>query len=51
MPAFLSRVTSGLVAGVLAASGLLAALPARAEVKVGVSDWPGWVAWYVAEKK
>ncbi|MBB5190567.1 NitT/TauT family transport system substrate-binding protein [Silvimonas terrae] len=23
---------------------------ARAEVKVGVSDWPGWVAWYVAEQ-
>lgn len=28
-----------------------AALPARAEIKVGVSDWPGWVAWYVAEQK
>lgn len=30
-----------------------AALPraALAEVKVGVSDWPGWVAWYVAEQK
>ena len=28
-----------------------AALPAHAEVKVGVSDWPGWVAWYVAEQK
>ena len=25
--------------------------PARAEVKVGVSDWTGWVAWYVAEQK
>lgn len=24
---------------------------ARAEVKIGVSDWPGWVAWYVAEKQ
>ncbi len=23
---------------------------ARAEVKVGVSDWPGWVAWYVADQ-
>lgn len=22
-----------------------------AEVKVGVSDWPGWVAWYVADQK
>ena len=26
-------------------------LPAAAEVKVGVSDWTGWVAWYVAEQK
>jgi NitT/TauT family transport system substrate-binding protein len=24
-------------------------LSARAELKVGVSDWPGWVAWYVAQ--
>lgn len=33
-------------------SALLAApAPALAEVKVGVSDWPGWVAWYVAEQK
>lgn len=28
-----------------------AAAPALAQVKVGVSDWPGWVAWYVAEQK
>lgn len=26
-------------------------LPAAAEVRVGVSDWPGWVAWYVAQEK
>lgn len=26
-------------------------LPAAAEVKVGVSDWTGWVAWYVAQEK
>jgi NitT/TauT family transport system substrate-binding protein len=25
--------------------------PAHAEIKVGLSDWPGWVAWYVAEQK
>lgn len=25
------------------------ALPARAEIKIGVSDWTGWVAWYVAQ--
>ena len=28
---------------------LAAVLPARAEIKVGVSDWTGWVAWYVAQ--
>ncbi|MGC1458148.1 MAG: ABC transporter substrate-binding protein [Steroidobacteraceae bacterium] len=27
----------------------VAVLPAQAEVKVGVSDWTGWVAWYVAQ--
>jgi NitT/TauT family transport system substrate-binding protein len=26
-------------------------LSAQAEIKVGVSDWPGWVAWYIAEEK
>ena len=46
-----SRVTSGLVAGAIAMGTLLASAPARAEVKVGLSDWPGWVAWYVAEQK
>lgn len=30
---------------------LLLPVTARAEIKVGVSDWPGWVAWYVAEQK
>jgi NitT/TauT family transport system substrate-binding protein len=30
---------------------LFAPAVARSEVKVGVSDWPGWVAWYVAEQK
>lgn len=49
--AFLSRLSSCFVAGALAASALLVAAPAQAEVKVGVSDWPGWVAWYVAEQK
>jgi len=28
-----------------------ATAPARAEIKVGLSDWPGWVAWYVAEQQ
>ncbi len=27
------------------------ATPAAAQVKIGLSDWPGWVAWYVAEQK
>lgn len=49
--AFFSRVSASVVAGALAASALLVAAPAQAEVKVGVSDWPGWVAWYVAEQK
>jgi len=28
---------------------LALAVTARAEIKVGVSDWTGWVAWYVAQ--
>jgi NitT/TauT family transport system substrate-binding protein len=40
----------------LAVAAMLALLTtfapaARAEVKVGVSDWTGWVAWYVAENQ
>jgi NitT/TauT family transport system substrate-binding protein len=35
----------------LAAGLVLLPAPARAEIKVGLSDWPGWVAWYVAEQK
>lgn len=32
--------------------GLLAGTSAaHAEIKVGLSDWPGWVAWYVAEQQ
>lgn len=45
-----SSVLSALVA-VAATLALTAPSPAQAEVKVGVSDWPGWVAWYVAEQK
>lgn len=33
------------------ALGAAASLPAHAEVKVGLSDWPGWVAWYVADQQ
>ncbi|NDY93960.1 ABC transporter substrate-binding protein [Ideonella livida] len=45
---FSTGVVSCLAAATLSA-GLAA--PAQAEVKVGVSDWPGWVAWYVAQEK
>src|SRR5213595_516080 len=60
MPAFtfshlsrrpLRRTCAGLLGVALLAFGLSAARPAMAEIKVGVSDWPGWVAWYVAEQK
>jgi NitT/TauT family transport system substrate-binding protein len=30
---------------------LLLPLGAQAEIKVGVSDWTGWVAWYVAQQQ
>jgi NitT/TauT family transport system substrate-binding protein len=39
-----------LVLAALALGSSLSA-PARAEIKVGVSDWTGWVAWYVAENQ
>jgi NitT/TauT family transport system substrate-binding protein len=52
-PKLFSRLFTRLQAVGLACSIGLASLatPAFAEVKVGVSDWPGWVAWYVAEQK
>ncbi|NJN46918.1 MAG: ABC transporter substrate-binding protein [Candidatus Competibacteraceae bacterium] len=31
--------------------GLCFSLNLHAAVKVGVSDWPGWVAWYIAEQQ
>ncbi|QOT81972.1 ABC transporter substrate-binding protein [Cupriavidus basilensis] len=45
------RMCAGLLGAALLAVGLTGARPAKAEIKVGVSDWPGWVAWYVAEQK
>jgi len=45
------RACAGFLGPVLLSGGLVASRPAMAEVKVGVSDWPGWVAWYVAEQK
>jgi NitT/TauT family transport system substrate-binding protein len=47
-----SRVLRKLSASLLCLSlGLGALGTAHAEVKIGLSDWPGWVAWYVAEQK
>ncbi|RZT10648.1 NitT/TauT family transport system substrate-binding protein [Duganella sp. CF402] len=49
---FAPRVLRNLISAVVCAVLTLGAFaPAKAEVKVGVSDWPGWVAWYVAEQK
>ncbi|MFZ2988318.1 ABC transporter substrate-binding protein [Ideonella sp.] len=45
------RLLSAALACATLAAGLSFSAPAAAEVKVGVSDWPGWVAWYVAEQK
>lgn len=50
-PAMLRAKVLSAMAAVAAAMVLAAPLPAAAELKVGVSDWPGWVAWYVAEQK
>lgn len=41
---------SRILAAFLIAAFIFFSTSAKAEVKVGVSDWPGWVAWYVAEK-
>ena len=47
----LSRRALSASAALSLACAAFAPLPAAAELKVGVSDWPGWVAWYVAEQK
>ncbi|HTW37732.1 MAG TPA: ABC transporter substrate-binding protein [Steroidobacteraceae bacterium] len=44
-----TRICKGLAAVLLL--NLCGPLAAHAELKVGVSDWPGWVAWYVAESQ
>jgi NitT/TauT family transport system substrate-binding protein len=48
MKTLLAAARVALAAATLALAPLF---PALAEIKVGVSDWPGWVAWYVAEEK
>ncbi len=39
------------IAAVIVGSVALAAGAARAEIKIGYSDWPGWVAWAIAEQQ
>jgi NitT/TauT family transport system substrate-binding protein len=39
------------LAGALLLLFSMAAVPVRAEIKVGYSDWPGWVAWAIAEQQ
>ncbi|BCB25276.1 sulfonate ABC transporter substrate-binding protein [Sulfurimicrobium lacus] len=49
---FIKRFLSRAIPAVSLSFALLTAAPAaHATVKVGLSDWPGWVAWYVAEQK
>jgi NitT/TauT family transport system substrate-binding protein len=45
-----SRLMRPLLALALALA-CLRPMPAAAQIQVGVSDWTGWVAWYVAEQK
>jgi NitT/TauT family transport system substrate-binding protein len=45
------RLAAGMTTLAILAGGAGYSAPAAAELKVGVSDWPGWVAWYVAEQK
>jgi NitT/TauT family transport system substrate-binding protein len=40
-----------LLSAILLLAACARVLPARAEIKVGVSDWTGWVAWYVAQEQ
>jgi NitT/TauT family transport system substrate-binding protein len=45
------RILRSFMPSALALCVAAASLPAHAEVKVGLSDWPGWVAWYVADQQ
>jgi NitT/TauT family transport system substrate-binding protein len=47
----LSRLLRGAAIAAAAFVVLAASAPARAEIKVGYSDWPGWVAWAIAEQQ
>lgn len=45
------RILRSFMPSALALCVAAASVPAHAEVKVGLSDWPGWVAWYVADQQ
>lgn len=47
MKSSIKRMMTGLVLGLLSSSMLHAAEP----LKIGYSDWPGWVAWEIAIEK
>jgi NitT/TauT family transport system substrate-binding protein len=47
----LSSLTRRLAVALSVLSLLAVAAPVRAEIKVGYSDWPGWVAWAIAEQQ
>lgn len=47
----LSSLLRSILATAVVVGGFSFSAPAMAKVKVGLSDWPGWVAWYVAEQK
>ena len=51
IPRAFKRSVAGACLVLAGATAASVPMPAAAEVKVGVSDWPGWVAWYVAEQK
>lgn len=40
-----------MLASLLAAALMILCAAARAEVKIGYSDWPGWLAWAIAEQQ
>lgn len=47
----LSPLRKALLAGVCAAATFVSASASAATLKIGYSDWPGWVAWQVAIDK
>ena len=46
-----NRLLRRLLPATLFAGLLLSPLAAYAQITLGISDWPGWVAWYVAQKE